>query len=246
MSSYDKIKLVLIDENELFREGIKRILEGSSLFTVVGEGNSVFDVVALLEERVNIVLKDDQIYNRADDVKIKQFITENPTIKFALFASDDGHHRVLPALEFGIRGYFTKEMNVASLIDGLHAIQQGKYWIHPDITNKLVEEYLQFKDNISNTTVKKRYGNYLDPLTIFTSREYQVLQLLASGYNNKRISKKLNITQSTVKNHVTSIFVKMKVNDRTQAVIRAIQHNWVEIDRVTFAPLEKKIGKRDC
>lgn len=228
MSDFKKIKIVLVDDNDLFREGIKRILEGSEFFDIVGVGNKMQSVEELTGFEPDIILIDLDMYIRSNLDYIKGLISEYPQLKLVLFTEQLGNHQMLTAFDHGVRGYLTKDMNVSSLIDALKAIQAGKFWIHSSASDTLVREYL-YAMSQSDQEHMKGPAYVSRPVDLFTNREYQVLQLLATGYNNQKIAAKLDVTQSTVKNHVTSIFVKMNVSDRTQAVIKAIQNNWVEV-----------------
>lgn len=227
MGEYIRIKIVLIDGNDLFREGIKRILEGSD-FEIIRVGSTLDAVVDVIDREPDIVLLDATLYDDQKNEETLQLLEQHPEIKLVLFIDELANYQVLKTLQHGVKGYFTKEMNVSSLLKGLQTVQQGHYWIHPHVSNHLVREFLSECRNAENNefnhpTIISR------PKNIFTEREYQVLELLASGYNNQRIAENLEVTQSTVKNHVTSIFVKMNVHDRTQAVIKAAKNGWVKI-----------------
>src|SRR5699024_4556232 len=104
-------------------------------------------------------------------------------------------------------------------------VQAGNHWIHPVISNQMIETC---SERNNQNQLAQDYRIY-HPTDLLTNREYEVLTLLASIHNNKQIAKHLVVTQSTLKNHVTNIFIKMKVNDRTQAVIKAALNHWVEI-----------------
>lgn len=228
MGDYEKVQIVLIDDNDLFREGIKQILESSNLFEVVSVGNDFATVLDVDYVQPEIILMDAGIYYANDTALMHSLLTENSQTKIVLFTEKLTNQQVITTLENGVKGYFTKDMNVPSLMEGLKAIQKGRYWIHPNISNNFANEYFSQTSTEGHVKGKMR-ASIKRPMNLFTEREYQVLELLASGYNNQRISKELEVTQSTVKNHVTNIFVKMNVDDRTQAVIKAVKKNWVEI-----------------
>lgn len=228
MKDFRKIKIVLVDDNDLFREGIKRILEDSGFFDIIGVGSTMKSVEELTDFEPEIILIDLDMYIRSNLDTIEMLNKEYPQLKLVLFTEKLGSHQMLTAFDHGVKGYLTKDMNVSSLIDALKAIQTGKFWIHPSASDTLVKEYLCSVDQTEDPY--RSQSNFVSrPADMFTNREYQVLQLLAAGYNNQKIAENLDVTQSTVKNHVTSIFVKMNVSDRTQAVIKAIQNNWVEV-----------------
>src|SRR5699024_436101 len=198
MGDYEKVKFVLIDDNELFREGIKRILEGTDLFETLSVGNAFTAVIDVIEFKPDIILMDAELYYRSDVHMIHQVLQDDPKIKLVLFTDELANHQVLMALEHGVKGYFTKEMNVTALIKALQSIQRGNYWIHPHVSNDFANEYIYSIRQANHVGLNdSRFTS--KPADIFTDREYQVLELLASGYNNQRISEKLKVTQSTVK-----------------------------------------------
>src|SRR5699024_6433612 len=101
-------------------------------------------------------------------------------------------------------------------------VEEGVFYIHPAVTHDLVEDYRKLTDPNEDT-----FNGVNRPLHLFTKRECEVLQLLTDGQSNRDIAKTLRISEKTVKNHISSLFKKMKVNDRTQAVVAAIRNHWV-------------------
>src|SRR5690625_764504 len=113
-------------------------------------------------------------------------------------------------------------MDIFTFIDAVKAVHRGLSYIHPIVTNTLIEDYRKLSKGEPEQAVQR-------PIHLYTKRECEVLQLLTDGQSNRQIAETLNISEKTVKNHVSSLFKKMNVNDRTQAVVTAIRNHWVEL-----------------
>lgn len=226
MGDLKKINIAILDENDLFREGMKRILDSSEKFEVVGAASQCTALQDIVSQHPEIILIDASLHHQQDGAGIQQLLENHPFIKLVFFSDKTDQYDASHAFQLGVKGFFTKDMNVNLLLEALESIQAGNHWIHPHISNQMIEACSE-KNNQNNHIAPT--PEIYHPTDILTKREYEVLTLLASGHNNKQIAAHLAVTQSTVKNHVTNIFVKMKVNDRTQAVIKAALNHWVEI-----------------
>src|SRR5690625_4112618 len=120
-------------------------------------------------------------------------------------------------------------MDSDSLVEVILVVNKGDYYFYTKITHNLVKEYQRLSNKGGAATLDYTGQSIHEPLHILTKRECQVLQLLADGNSNRNISEKLYISEKTVKNHVSNILQKMKVKDRTQAVVKAIRNGWVEV-----------------
>src|SRR5690625_4741374 len=224
------INLVLIDDHKLFREGIKKILDFESDFRVVAEGDDGSDVLTLVEEyEPDIVLMDINMPEMNGVEATAELIKQYPNVFVIILSIHDDESYVTHALKTGARGYLLKEMDSDSLIEAIKVVSTGGSYLHPKITHNLVQEYRRLSRNSSRKPRVQRGIKYKKPLHILTKRECQVIQLMAEGNSNRKISETLYISEKTVKNHVSNILQKMKVNDRTQAVVEAIRKGWVEV-----------------
>ncbi|CAM4130049.1 response regulator [Lederbergia lenta] len=222
-------KIVIIDDHQLFREGVKRILEFEHSFTVVAEGDDGSDAVRLVEEHSpDVVLLDINMKQTNGIEATRQLIEAFPTTKVMILSIHDDEAYVTHALKTGASGYMLKEMDSSELIEAVKRVAEGGSYIHPKVTDKLVNEYRRLA-NQSNKGRGYQQPEVHVPLHLLTSRECEVLQLLADGKSNRGIGDALFISEKTVKNHVSNILQKMNVNDRTQAVITAIKNGWVEV-----------------
>ncbi|HIF3978954.1 TPA: two-component system response regulator DegU [Listeria monocytogenes] len=225
------LKIMIVDDHQLFREGIKRILELEDSFEVVAEAENGKNIVAKVREyKPDIVLMDINMPTvnglDATEMLVRQF----PSIKVIVLTIHDTDEYVTEALRAGAVGYLLKEMDAHELVEAVKIVDNGGAYIHPRVAIKLIREYRHLAStNTSQGVYGYQQPEVKMPLHILTHRECEVLQLLTDGKSNRGIGETLFISEKTVKNHVSSILQKMKVNDWTQAVVTAIKHGWVYI-----------------
>lgn len=229
MNEKKVIDIVLIDDHKLFREGVKRILELESGFNVVAEGGDGSIATKLVKEhKPDVVLMDINMPNMNGVQATANLVMNYPEINVIILSIHDDENYVTHALKTGAKGYLLKEMDSDSLIEAIKVVSEGGSYLHPKVTHNLVQEYRRLsKESTENSTTKET--EYHKPLHILTKRECQVIQLMSEGNSNRAISEILVISEKTVKNHVSNILQKMKVKDRTHAVVTAIRNGWVEV-----------------
>lgn len=217
----ESIKVVIIDRYHLFREGVKLILETNSSFEIIAES----DKYEVLEQasslfKLDVLLLDINIFMK--NIKnVKQLIEEHD-MKVIVLADKGEECFVTEAIKIGVHGFLFKEMDKNSFIQAIHSVKSGEMYIHPEATRSLIEEYQKLLNGDTEEEFKR-------PHHLYTKRECEILQLLTDGQSNRKISETLGISEKTVKNHVSSLFKKMQVNDRTQAVVKAIRNDWVQL-----------------
>ncbi|HLR65653.1 response regulator transcription factor [Virgibacillus alimentarius] len=229
MKMTEVIDIVLIDDHKLFREGVKKILEFEPSFKVVAEGGDGTEAEKLVEEyQPDVVLMDINMPDMNGVQATSKLVDKFPDTNVIILSIHDDESYVSHALQTGAQGYLLKEMDSDSLIEAIKVVSEGGSYLHPKITHNLVQEYRKLaQENISSlgsSDIEIR-----KPLHLLTKRECQVLQLLANGKSNRVVGETLDISEKTVKNHVSNILQKMEVNDRTQAVVTAIKKGWVEV-----------------
>lgn len=228
MGSEKLIEIVLIDDHKLFREGVKRILEYEPMFTVVAEGGDGNEAEELVRKyQPDVVLMDINMPNMNGVEATTQLVKKYPDTNVIILSIHDDESYVTHALKTGAKGYLLKEMDADALIEAIKVVSEGGSYLHPKVTHNLVQEYRRLA--LEQSSQQSQPVEYRKPLHILTKRECQVLQLLAEGNSNRSISKTLFISEKTVKNHVSNILQKMRVNDRTQAVVTAIRNGWVDV-----------------
>ncbi|MED3720970.1 response regulator transcription factor [Geobacillus stearothermophilus] len=222
-----KTRIAIIDDHQLFREGIKRILEFEGDFEVVAEGSDGSEALSIVETyRPDLVLMDINMPDINGVEATKQLIEAYPDTKVVVLSIHDDEHYVMRALQTGATGYLLKEMDADTLIEAVRIVAEGGSYLHPKVTHNLIREYRRLTSEKGGVAVKQEVRR---PLHLLTRRECEVLQLLADGKSNRAIGEALYISEKTVKNHVSSILQKLNVNDRTQAVVVAIKNGWVEV-----------------
>ncbi len=221
-------KIIIIDDHQLFREGVKRILDFESSFEVVAEGGDGNEVVKLYEEnRPDVVLMDINMPQKNGVEATAELMEQFPDAKVIMLSIHDDESYVTHALKTGALGYMLKEMDADAIIQAIKVVAKGGSYLHPKVTRNLVLEFRRLserenKGSFHQTEIRRPYH-------LLTKRESEVLQLLTDGQSNRVIGETLFISEKTVKNHVSSILQKMQVNDRTQAVVTAIKNGWVEV-----------------
>lgn len=225
-----KTSIIIIDDHQLFREGVKRILDFEASFDVVAEGDDGSEAMELVEKyKPDVVIMDINMPNVNGIEATQMLISRYPETKVIILSIHDDENYVQHALKTGAQGYLLKEMDADALIEAVHVVAEGGSYLHPKVTHNLVKEYrrLAAEENAGHDSVQT--PEIRRPLHLLTRRECEVLQLLADGQSNRTIGETLFISEKTVKNHVSNILQKMNVNDRTQAVVLAIKNGWVEV-----------------
>lgn len=223
------VDIILIDDHKLFREGVKRILEYEESFNVVAEGGDGISASKLVKEhQPDVVLMDINMPHMNGVQATANLVSQYPDTYVIILSIHDDESYVTHALKTGASGYLLKEMDSDSLIEAIKVVSEGGSYLHPKVTHNLVKEYRRLARERSTASTEQQI-TYQKPLHLLTKRECQILQLMAEGNSNRAISEALFISEKTVKNHVSNVLQKMKVNDRTQAVVMAIRNGWVEV-----------------
>lgn len=223
-------KIIIIDDHQLFREGVKRILEFEKSFQVVAEGDDGSEALRLVEEhRPDVVIMDINMPQMNGVEATRELVGKYPDTKVIILSIHDDENYVTHALQTGACGYLLKEMDADALIEAVRVVADGGSYLHPKVTHNLVNEYRKLAAGVSKGGSYSQTVEIRRPLHLLTRRECEVLQMLADGKSNRGIGESLYISEKTVKNHVSNILQKMNVNDRTQAVVVAIKNGWVEV-----------------
>ena len=223
-------RIVIIDDHQLFREGVKRILDFESSFEVVAEGDDGTQAIQLIEEyQPDVTIMDINMPTTNGVEATRQLLEGFPDTKVIILSIHDDENYVTHALKTGASGYLLKEMDADALVEAVKVVADGGSYLHPKVTHNLVNEYRRLASEESGSNEYVQHIEIRRPLHLLTRRECEVLQLLADGKSNRGIGEALFISEKTVKNHVSNILQKMNVNDRTQAVVVAIKNGWVEV-----------------
>ena len=208
------INVMLVDDQNLVRKGVRSLLELSDEIEVVAEAADGAEAIRMMPEvNPDVVLLDMRMPGMSGIDVLRELSEKEalpPTIILTTFDDDE---LVLAGIKYGAKGYLLKDVALADLVNAVKTVAEGGSIVKPAITQRL----LKGLENMSNefSSLEKP-----DPLT---ERETEILRLMAGGYSNKEIANSLGVAEGTVKNHVSNILSKMGVRDRTRAVLKALE-----------------------
>lgn len=211
------INIMIVDDHSMIREGLKQLLELDGDIKVIEEAKDGKECLSKLETCHPDVLLLDINMPQMNGLQVLEILKENNNdIKILVLTMHNEIEYLLKAVEIGINGYMLKDSSFTELKEAIVAVNKGEDYIQPGLIPMLHSE------------ITKRNSDQ-EKLASLTKREYEVLKLLAVGMFNKDIAANLVISERTVKNHVSNIFRKLDVTDRTQAAVFAIRSNIVDI-----------------
>lgn len=211
-----KIKVLIADDHAMVSHGLKQILELEDDIVVVAQASNGQEAVELAwKVQPDVILMDINMPIMNGIQAITQLRQENCPARIIVLTIHEDREYLFKTLQSGAQGYVLKDAEPKMLVDAIRNVYIGQSYIQPVMTSQLVKEfnriYLNSNDKSDDSSL--------------STREIEVIKLVADGMINKEIAKELYISEKTVKNHVSSIFKKLKVTDRTQAAIYAIKHN---------------------
>ena len=207
------IRVLIADDQALFREGLRKVLEANGLEVVGEAGDGESAVQLALEHNPDVVLMDLRM-PVLDGVGATRQIAQLPRApRVVALTTFDDDASVFDAQRAGALGYLLKDTQSQKLIEAIELAARGHAWLQPSVAAKVVSEFARTAPSLTKRDVAADLG--------LSEREVAVLRQLAGGASNKEIAVALRIAEGTVKNHVTNIFGKLKVHDRTQAALRA-------------------------
>lgn len=204
-----KINIMIVDDHIVVREGIKKILEKTEDIEVIaeaGNGISALDLIPIYKPDIillDIIMPE---LNGIDTLKsIKSLDGNNKVI---ILSSYSNKEYVINTVKIGANGYLTKKCKSKDLLKAIYSVNKNNNYLDPSLAMML-----------GNTNKEIKISDEISRLELLSDREYEILDLLAKGYTNREIGKELFISDKTVKNHITSIYKKIRVKDRVGAVI---------------------------
>ena len=211
------IKVMLADDHVLMREGIRQLLEFDGTISVVGEANNGVECMEqLLSVHPDILLLDINMPVMNGIEVLQEIKKKNISVKVLVLTVHNEVEYLLKAVDIGVDGYIMKDAESAELKNAINCIMQGETYIQPSLVPAL-------NNRLVSRDIDKEKINSL------TKRELEVLIEVANGMFNKEIATSLNISERTVKNHISNIFKKIDVSDRTQAAVFAIKNNLIKL-----------------
>lgn len=221
------IKIIIADDHVLLRQGIRNVLELEEDLKVIGEagdGEQAVQQVALLLP--DILLLDINMPKMNGLEVIRRVIEQQGTVRIIVLTMHDDENYVLEVIKAGAVGYLLKDIEPGMLVKAIRAVHEGESFIYPSLAKKLFGEIN--RQHIRNQEAAKVYERTKEER--LTYREIEVLEMVCKGMSNQDVAKKLFLSEKTVKNHLTNVFRKINVTDRTQAVLYAIKNKIVIID----------------
>lgn len=211
------IEVMIIDDHKMVREGLKQLLELNSFISVVGMAADGMEGISLLKEKeADVLLLDINMPNMNGLETLKEIKEFNTKVKVIFLTVHNEVDYLLRAIEMGADGYVLKDSGSAELVNAIQIVMDGESYIQPDMIPMLNSKM------VVRNSDKEKIKN-------LTKRELEVLVLVSEGMFNKEIADQLSISERTVKNHISSIFKKIDVSDRTQAAVFAIRNSLIHI-----------------
>jgi DNA-binding NarL/FixJ family response regulator len=213
------IRVLLVDDQTLVRQGIQMLLEIEADIQVVGQAANGREALQLVEALLPDVVLMDIRMPEMDGVAATQAISARfPDTGVIILTTFEDDEFVFGGLEAGARGYLLKDISSEEMAQAIRKVAAGEALIQPSITRKVLAEFSRLATAAEKSADKPLQPALVEPLT---EREQEVLSALAKGLSNREIARQLVITEGTVKNHVSSLIAKLEVRDRTQAVLKA-------------------------
>jgi len=212
-----QISVLIADDQTLFRVGLARLLSEDERVRIVGQAADGVEAVKLAHTlKPDVVLTDLRMPNLDGIEATRQIVAENPETRVVLLTTFEADNHVIQALKVGARGYILKDSRPESIISSIIAVVAGERVMAGAVANRVLEM-------LTGTSTPKEFYDGL------TAREIEILRLLASGMANKQIAYRLKISEKTVRNHVSNMYEKLTIFDRSQAVLYAVRKGLVEL-----------------
>lgn len=208
------IRVAVIDDQTLVRQGIISLLSLAPDIEVVAQAANGADIVALVNQhQVELVLMDIQMPQVDGIAALQLLAAAGSPVPVIILTTFDDHERVLQAMQAGARGYLLKDVALEVLVDAIHQVKNGGSLLQPAITDKILQSFLRQSPSPSPAPA---------PADALSAKELEILRLMAAGFSNREIAQSVFKSEGTVKNQVSAILLKLGVRDRTKAVLKAI------------------------
>ena len=211
------VRVLVVDDQMLFRTGLCSLLAADQRVNVIGQaadgGEEVKEAIRL---KPDVVLMDLRMPNIDGIEATRQIVERVPAAKVLILTTFESDTQVLQALKAGASGYVLKDSSATEIVNSIVAVMSGERVMSSAVANRVLEMLT------GNTTPKEFYDG-------LTDREVEILRLLAGGIGNKQIAYRLKISEKTVRNHVSNMYEKLGIYDRTQAVLYAVRKGLVEV-----------------
>ena len=213
-----KIKILIADDHHMVRQGIRQLLERENDFEVVGETDNGLDAVKLAHElNPEIIIMEARMHGLSGVEATRRLKLEHPRAAVLILTDSDDDEYISGLIGVGAAGYLLKSAHGEELTQAIRLVRAGQFVSDPMVAQKLYKRATRRPPAVTSSEH-------------MTHREMEVLKLVARGMNNRDIAGKLGVGLRTVKSHLETIFSKMDVNSRTEAVLEALKRGWVSIE----------------
>ena len=222
------VRVLLVDDQQIVRQGLATILKYASGIEVVGQAGDGEEAVALARSlKPDVVFMDLKMPRLGGIPATRQICAELPDTHVIILTTYDADDLVFEGIKAGAKGYLLKEATGETLVEAVQGVMQGESQLDPVVARKVLDEFQRLAAMSSGDPARELPDSLVvEPLT---PREEQVLNLLTEGLSNREIGEELHLTEGTVKNYVSAIIAKLHANDRTHAVVTAIRRGLVSL-----------------
>jgi two-component system response regulator DegU len=224
----DKIKVMIVDDHPVFRQGLRNVLSVHEDLCIVGEATDGPEAVERAQELLpDVVVMDINLPTLNGLQATRRLKACCHDVNVIMLTAYDDEEQVYHAIRAGAAAYYSKDVSPERLVDVIRHVSQGRYVIGETVLDEdgigdwLLKEFRRFGGGVF-----EEEGQFFAPLS---PREMEILELVIQGMSNREIAYHLGISHQTVKNHMTSILSKLGVADRTQAAVYALRHGWVPL-----------------
>lgn len=239
MSPNPTVRLLIVDDHPLFRQGVRWTLSNDEDFQIVGDVATAEEALEFLNQvssqnEPNVVLVDLNLPGMNGLDLTRHLRRQYPSLGVVILSIHEGDEQAFNALQAGAAAYRSKEIKPDELKDILQRVARGEYVINdvvmeePSVAHRVLSQFRNLPEELSTSP-----DSDFPLFTPLSDREIEVLERIASGGSNKEIADTLGISTQTVKNHISSILRKLSLNDRTQAVLYALRRGWIETPGTT-------------
>ena len=212
-----KVNVIIADDHKMIREGIKQLLEMEDDIVVIEQANDGIECLDILKKKhADVLMLDINMPNMNGLETLKKIKEKNLHIKVIILTVHDEVEYLLKAVDLGVDGYILKDSDSSELRRAIFCVYNNEKFIQPSLIPILNSKMIKLDED-------------KEKIKTLTKRELEVLILVANGMFNKEIAENLMISERTVKNHISNIFKKIDVCDRTQAAVFAIRNNLIQI-----------------
>lgn len=227
-----KTKILIADDHTLFRQSLRRTLELDDSIAVIGEASDGAEALKLAQEsQPDVVLLDIRMQKMNGIETTKRIKQSLPNVGIIIVTMYDDDDCLFETIKAGANGYVLKTTPVDQLLVNIKTVAEGNSLLNSNIARRVLDEFARLAES------RKQREN--QALTTLTSRETEILNLIARGNANKEIARKLFISEKTVKNHISHIYHKLHCNDRAHAVLEGVTLGIIDVERNSDQPTSK-------